>query len=353
MESSKKNLHGLFRFLSDSGAASMGSPFGVPTALHFGDPVAEHHAAREGPAVIDLSHLGSIRVKGEDRAAFLHRMVTSDVSAMIPGESRPSAFLTTKGKFVAVFDLICEEDSFVIVTPRAELDTLLADLTKYAILDDVEFADESQLRASIHLSGVEVVRQENMQDHTVVSRNRTGEPGYDHHLPSDRTLSFWTGLVEANATPVGYTAHETLRIEAGIPRAGAELTGDIGPLEAGMPELVSLTKGCYRGQEVVAKMHYIGKPPKRIVGLGIEALDTAGIETGSPHDEAALPAPGTAIMSDGKSVGRVTSAAFGPTLNRAVALGLVRAKVIEAGAPVTCETARGTVVMRFEETPFR
>ncbi|NNE08819.1 MAG: folate-binding protein YgfZ [Gemmatimonadetes bacterium] len=349
MESNEKNLEGLFRFLTDAGAGIMGSPLGVPTALHFGDPVAEHHAARTGPAVIDLSHLGSIRVGGGDRAAFLHRMVTSDVSAMMPGESRPSAFLTTKGKFVAVFDLICEEDSFVIVTPREDLDPLLADLTKYAILDDVAFTDESVARASIHLSGIEDVRQEDMPDHVLVRKNRTGEPGCDLHMPADRVVSFWKSLVEADTTPVGHMAHETLRIEAGIPRAGAELTGDIGPLEAGMPELVSLTKGCYRGQEVVAKMHYIGKPPKRIVGLGIDDADED-----APEDAAgALPAPGDPIMSDGKNVGRVTSAAYGPTLGRRVALGLVRARAIEEGAPVTCETARGILVMRFEETPFR
>lgn len=319
------------------------SPLGVPTALHFGDPAAEHRAVRAGAGVIDLPHLGSICVTGADRVEFLHRMVTSDVKALAPGDSQPSAFLTTKGKFVAVFDLIAENDVFLAVTTRDELGALLADLTKYAILDDVEFTDESLCRRSLHIAGpdsgraVALIRDTGL---TILEKNRTGDPGFDMHCAPDEVEPIWCALVDAGIAPVGHVAHETLRIEAGIPRADAELTSDTGPLETGMPELVSLTKGCYRGQEVVAKMHYIGKPPKRIVGLGFDDA------------EAALPAPGDAILNDGRSVGRVTSVAYIPTLERPVALGLVRAKVVEGGAPVTCETDGGLVVMRFEETPF-
>ena len=128
-------------------------------------------------------------------------------------------------------------------------------------------------------------------------------------------------------------------MEAGTALFGVDFRDDLGPIEAGMEKAVSFTKGCYIGQEVIAKMHYRGKPPKRITGLGIEG------ET--------VPEPGATVFAGGEVAGRITSAAAGPSIGRTIALAVVRTRHLETGSALHLDLGGREVAATPEEPPFR
>ena len=225
---------------------------------------------------------GFVRVAGPDGADFLERMLSNEVETLAVGEARQALLLTPKGRIVAPLRVVREsEDAFLLIT-EAEL----AEVVSSALLR-ARFAARCEiavvpLRGYLHLA----------------------DPGSGMRV-EDYGVEAWETWEEAEREAAGPEELEPLRIEAGTPAWGKELDEKVLPAEAGLEEThISFTKGCYPGQEPIARLHYRGHPNRRLRRLSVESA--------SPGDE---------ITYEGKAVGRVTSAAPGK------ALGYVRREV--------------------------
>jgi len=171
----------------------------------------------------------------------------------------------------------------------------------------------------------------------VAGVNRTGGRGYDLYVPKGSAGVVWDRLIKSGARPVGLRAMETLRIEAGIPRYGVDMNEETIPLEAGLDHAVNYDKGCYVGQEVVARIHWRGH-----VNWVLSGFLLAGRE---------LPSPGSELRDGNKKVGYITSSAYSPSLDRVIALGYIRRELSEPGSEAVLNTEDGGIA-ELAKTPF-
>jgi folate-binding protein YgfZ len=323
--------------------ALLGERDGWMQALRFSGVDAEWREAHESRVVADRSARGFVRVHGRDAAKLLQGIVTSDVDALGAGQAQPSLLLTPKARVVADLTILrMAEDAFVVVCEAAAHDAVSQTLRRYRLASKASIEDVRGQMAAVALLGAAA----NGQLATPAAANWS----IDHDLwplpsalgvelagPADAVADAWVRLREDGASPIGTDALELLRIDAGIPRLGAELDESVFPAEAGVVErAVSFTKGCYLGQETVARMHYRGHPNRRLRRLVFDGAVVAG----------------AAPLRDGaREVGRVTSAATLPD-GRTVGLGYVRRDVpddaqLETGspeAPVGAHVVTGTVL---------
>jgi folate-binding protein YgfZ len=174
---------------------------------------------------------------------------------------------------------------------------------------------------------------------TVLRASHTGADGFDLIIRAEHADSLWNAILDAGAQPVGYSTLELLRIEAGIPRYGSDMDETNVVPETALDNAVSYTKGCYVGQEIIARIKYRGHVAKRLSGFAFEG--TVQVSSGSK------------ITSlDGKEIGRVTSIAFSPSLSRSVALGYVKYDYLTPGTKVQVEFEDETVEATVVELPF-
>jgi aminomethyltransferase len=288
---------------------------------------AEWEAARDGVAIADRSARGLVRVAGPDAARLLQGMVTNDVDALAPREAHYALVLSPKGRPLVDLRLArLDDDAFLLECEPQAHDTLLSLLRRYRLASRVTLDDARGEVAAVALLGRADVPS------TPGLVVLPGVVGCDVAGPVDQVREVWESL--PGAVRVGADAYELLRIDAGVPRLGAEIDDGVLPAEAGVVErAVSFSKGCYVGQEPVARLHYRGHPNRLL-----RRLTLAG--EGSPE----LPA---AVIAGEKEAGRVTSAAALPD-GRVVALAYVRREVEDdaellvrdatgAGRPATLE----------------
>jgi folate-binding protein YgfZ len=166
-------------------------------------------------------------------------------------------------------------------------------------------------------------REDNL---TVMRATHTGEDGFDLFVSAREAESLWDALVAAGARPVGHDALEMLRIEAGQPLYHVDMNETNVVLETGLDDAVSFTKGCYIGQEIIARIHWRGHVAKRLAGLSFD--DDEG-EAGP-----LIPPEAKVKAEDGKEIGRITSATRSPRLKRSIALGYLKYDYLKPGTPV-------------------
>jgi aminomethyltransferase len=337
---------------------------GYVTAAHFGDPLSEYGAVRRSVGLVDMSQIGVVRIGGKDRVSFLENMLTCGVRNLSPGEGRPAALLTTKGKFVAFFLLLAFPEFFLALVERSFLGALIRGLDHFLILEEVELQDEAARLGVIHVAGpgsgsLLTAASESSLPHVAPGHSvellfaglpgpawavkdcSTGEEGYHLVVPRGSLTTMWKALLaaeEPKAVPVGIEPFHLLRLEAGTPWPGVDVGPEIGPIEAGLEEAVSFSKGCYPGQEVVSKMTHRGRPPKRLVGLEVEG------------DE--VPRTGAPVLSGEREVGRITTSGLSPALGRVIALGLVLTSALEKEELLRVGDPTGPRA-RAAELPFR
>jgi folate-binding protein YgfZ len=271
---------------------------------------AQYRQLREECGLLDRTGRGVIAVTGPDGPEFLQGQLTNDVEALAPGEGQYAALLDRKGHMqsdMRVLRIGAEE--ILLDTEPVAREAVLRHLTMYSIGREVAVADVSEERAILSLIGprsVELARHgaalpENSCEETTVA----GVPclaagsadGIDLIVTSGERERLHQALLEAGAVEVSAAAAELLRIEAGRPRFGAEMGTETMPAEAGIVEAaVSFTKGCYIGQETVARLHYKGKPNRHLRGLRLSA----------PAE------PGAVLRLGEKEVGRLGSAGVSP-----------------------------------------
>ena len=172
----------------------------------------------------------------------------------------------------------------------------------------------------------------------IVRTEETGEEGYDLWVPTERLGALWDRLREAGARPVGRDAWDILRVEAGVVRYGADVDASTLLLEAPLADAYSLNKGCYLGQEVVARITYRGHVNRKIVGFRF--------------GDASVPARGAPVLVEGKEVGRITSAVRSPALGVALALGFLRREHFEPGTRVEVRHGDESLAAEVAPLPF-
>jgi folate-binding protein YgfZ len=323
--------------------AAAGARFAAPCelelALDYGDPAAEYVAVRNAVGLIDVSDAGVVEVTGRDRAAFLHAMLSNDIKALGPGRGCAAAFLDVHGKVQTLLVVWVLEERILLVTPHGMAAKTIQDLDQYLFSEKVVLRDATGELTLLLLAGPAasaLVRRLTGTDvpgelwaHAATKLNgidarlirgagETGEP--EVWVVGAAGAELWAALLEAGARPVGLTARESLRIETGTPRFGHDVDHSVLLPELASPDLVSYTKGCYLGQEVVVRIRDRGHVNRHLRGLVLEG------ET--------VPSPGDAVVAADQEVGKVTSATWSFGLKRPLALGFVRRQHADPGTSV-------------------
>jgi aminomethyltransferase len=320
----------------------------VPT--HYGDWVTEYRAVRQAVGLSDLSHRGKIRVTGDDRVKWLQGLISNDILPLQPGQGRYSSFLTHKGKMLGYFRVYALSDSLWVEDVGEVGEATFQALRKfllYGVKAKMENCAESwglllvagpracatvNAAFGVVMSDLEPVStiSAKIGGHTsfVLRTEESGEIDLEVLLPADALNTAWERLMEAGATygikAVGSHAREALRIEAGLPKAGADLNEEIVPPEANLEgKAFSLNKGCYPGQEVVARMDTYGNVRRKLVGFVLK--------------DAAVPPHGAKLFSGDREVGWISSATSSPHLNAVIAFGFPLRDFSEPGTELTME----------------
>jgi len=317
---------------------------------------SELRAAREAAGLFDYAARGKAVATGSERAAFLQGMLTSDVAALAEGAAQRSALVTAKGKLLANLLLLKRRDAIVLETPPARAPVVVETLNRFLITEDVEITDQSSawailsvqgpragdaVRAAIGARGAALalpasnfafVESEEPEGRVIVlahDRYRTG--GFDLWVPAAGAAALRARLLEAGGAhgliACGADARETLRIAAGRPAWGREATEEYFPGEAGLESAVSVTKGCYVGQEILSRIHHVGHVNRVLVRATLDAN--------------AFVTPGTALTLDAKEVGRVTSVAPLAEGAERAALAIVRREFAAPGTRLAARSPEG------------
>lgn len=299
--------------------------------LTYGDAAAEYRAVRDGVGLIDLGARGVLEVTGRDRVRFLHALLTNDVASLAPGQGCAAALLDAHGKVQVLLAVWMLDDRIWLVTPPGTAAAALGLLDRYLFAERVELRDVSAETARLLLTGPgapalarrltgaappatawgatsATLAGESVR--LVSGAGETGEREVWLVTPASAGRRAWEAARAAGARPVGLVAQESLRIETGTPRLGHDVDGSVLLPELPCAHLVSHTKGCYPGQEVVVRIRDRGHVNRLLRGLVLEGEG--------------VPAPGAAVEVDGATVGRVTSATRSIGLGRPVALAFVR-----------------------------
>jgi folate-binding protein YgfZ len=365
---------------------------GAEVVNDYGDWLAEHAALRESAGVLDLSFRGRICLVGGDRARFLHGQVTNDVKKLAVGSGCYAALTTAKGRMESDLNIFCLPDELLLDFEPGLTGKISQRLEKFIIADDVQIVDaaphygllsvqgpkaEAVVRAiglfaeipakpfdsvktsdatlgEIYLAnqprpgvcrsrGDETQTGKNSETPHVVSCNFENA-GFDLFVPTHSLAAVADKLIAAakqiGGRACGWQAFETARIEAGIPRFGLDMDETNLPLECGIENrAVSYNKGCYIGQEVINRIHSVGRVTKELRGLRL-----AG-------DLQSLPQKHDKLFRDGKETGYITSAVKSPVLNANIALGYIRREAGQTGTELTLQTAEGESSAKIVELP--
>lgn len=306
-----------------------------------------YEAATLAAAITELDFLGIVKLTGGDRISWLQGMVTNDVEKLAPGAGCYAAHLTPQGKLVAQMYVIKDDDAIWLALERAAITKLMAAFDKLLIMEDVQVADVSDVYSIVGLLGPEANARldswlgapcnlQSLYSHLKFNDSRVivSRLGYQIWIPREQSDSVLRFFADHGVTAIDHGTWDVLRTEAGIPVYGVDIDET-----TTMPELgehgISYDKGCYIGQEVVAKVKYIGHVNRRFVGLLISGDD--------------LPETRSTIRKGGREVGYVTTAVFSPGLNRPIALGFVSRAAYSPGSEVEVGASSATIV----DLPFK
>ncbi len=308
--------------------------------LTYGDAADEYMAARRRAVLVDRGHYGILEVAGRDRATFLHALLSNEVKALAPGQGCAATLLDVHGKVQVVLSVWVLDDRILLVVPPGTARKVLEALDHYLFSEKVSLRDASEETALFLLVGPEacalverltgVRPPERPWAHVaatldgaavrlVTGDGETGGAEIWCATAAADTARVWAALVNAGARPVGLTALESLRIEAGTPRFGHDVDESVLLPEIPLERLVSYTKGCYPGQEVVVRIRDRG------------------------HAE---------VVADGGAVGRVTSAVRSFGLGQPIALAFVKRQHAKPDTAVSVRVGERTIAARVSGLPF-
>jgi len=318
----------------------------VPSTLEdLSPPAREYVAASEEAGLLDRSERGKLSLSGSDAAAFLDSVLSNDIAALAPGQGADATLLTHKGRMLAEVRVLKTDEELLLDTERVALQALFDALHQFRIGYRAELHKRTLEVALLSLVGPKsdslLVKTPAAEEFSHVASEVAGHSvrvvrtrlGLDVFCDAEDREAVWSGLLAAGALPVGEATFEGIRIEAGIPRYGVEMDETTMPQEAGINErAVSYSKGCYIGQETVARLYWKGKPNRLLRGLRFS----------KPIESGAL------LRQNERDVGSVASITASPRFGL-IGLALLRREV-EPGdiLDVADTTSLATVV----ELPF-
>jgi len=322
----------------------------------------QYQAVEKAVGWADRGSRSRLRVSGPDAAKFLHNVTTNDVKRLPAGRGCEAFVTSLKGRTLAYVSIHRLPDSFLVRADAEGLSAALPHMRKYGVFDDVDIEDVSLETSEHHSAGpgaeawlaaagaaipeaadlAVVATQVLGRDVLCVREASTGRPGFTLIAVGEAHAGLGEALRAAEADSklvrLEDEVFEALRIEAGTPVFGREVTEGNLPQEIGRDDrAISFVKGCYIGQETVARLDALGHVNRIIKGLRFQA------------DDGSVPPPGATLLADGKDIGAVTSAAFSPGWDAWIGMGLIRVSHAKAGAelswrdPETGEPRQATV----------
>lgn len=339
---------------------------GEEVVSHYGDWLAEYAALHESAAVLDLSFRSRICLLGADRQKFLNGQVTNNVKDLKTGEGCYAAIISAKGKMQSDLNIFCLENELLLDFEPGLASFVSERLEKFIIADDVQIVDvaphygllsvqgpkAAQLITDVELNfpipekplNFSTVKNETLGEIYLMNQPRVGGNGFDLFVPTNSLGAVADKLIASakkiGGRAAGWQALETARIEAGIPRFGADMNETNLPPEAGIDSrAISYTKGCYIGQEVIARIRTYGQVAKALRGLRLA------------DDLKQLPAKGDKLFLGEKDVGYITSAIASPKLKCNLALGYVRREANKIGTELLTGSETRSVA-KIVELPF-
>jgi folate-binding protein YgfZ len=329
------------------------------TRMTTSDAHVQYAAARRGAGLVDRRGHGVLEVTGRDRATFLNALLSNDVKSLTPGQGCAATLLDVHGKVQVVLLVWVLDDRIVVVTPPGTAASTLEALDRYLFSEKVDLRDASEEWALFMLTGPEspalterlagavpgarpwshvAGALDGVEVRLVRGGGETGEPELWIAAPAADAERVGKAFRAAGAIPVGPEALESMRIEAGAPRFPA----DIGPAvllpEVPFESLVSYTKGCYPGQEVVVRIRDRGHVNRHLRGLVLEGD--------------VVPAAGSEVVAGEAVIGAVTSATRSFGLDRPIALAMVRRQHAEPGTAVGVRVGDRVVPATVSALPF-
>jgi folate-binding protein YgfZ len=312
----------------------------------YGDSEAEYRAAREAVALHDASYRETLRITGEDRSSFLHGMVTQDVKGLAVGAAAYTALITAKGAMVGDARLLKREADLLLDLEPGLGAKVREFLEKYLISEDAELHEATGEWGLLRLlgprTGEVLAGALEAPSFEPLAANATravpvagaqvllvGAPGFEKHgvdllVPREALEAVWKALVQAGGAhglrTLGFQALELLRVEAGVPRYGQDMVDTTIPLEANLTHAISYNKGCYIGQEVIARATFRGHMNRKLAGLLLGEVEAA---------------PGAELRKGEKKVGWITSVVRSPAQGQRVALGYVHRDHLDPGTELT------------------
>jgi len=306
--------------------------FSMPVQYKMG-ALKEYHAVRsdDGCGLFDISHMGQVRVSGEDALAFLQWVTSNDVSQLSDGQVQYAALLDEKAGFIDDITVYrMDAQHYYLCINAANVAKDVAHLAQHATHFSVTVKDESEATALLAIQGataqtlLQSICQQNLDDigyyrfadvqllgqQVLVSRTGyTGEDGFELYLPNADAVAIWSALIDAGATPIGLAARDMLRTEMGYALYGHEIHANITPVESGLMWICKPAKGDFIGREALLQRKEQGRQWQKVV-LKLEGR-------GVPREH-------YAVFAGDEKVGEVTSGLFSPLAGGGVALAYVQ-----------------------------
>lgn len=336
--------------------ANMGVWFGCALPDSFGDWQAEYRSLHESVGVLDKNYRAYLKFTGPDRVRYLNAILTNDIKGLKENHGTVSLFLSPQGHIQAEIETHALADKLFCVSYAMIRQRLIEGLEKYIIMDDVTLVDRTDEvgtlalegpnapTAASELTGVDLKELGELESREVsisgipcriVRRTPGKKPSAEFLLRRGELEKLWAILLDAarrhGGGAVGYTALNTVRLEAGVPWFGYDFGEKQIPHEAGLQDShISYTKGCYTGQEIVERVRSRGQVNRARVSLRFDA--------------AKEPAAGAPLLVEGKEVGFVTRTGFSPALNAWIGMGYVRREKGATGTTLEIQEGKATVI---------
>jgi folate-binding protein YgfZ len=321
--------------------------------------IHDYETIQNSCGFFELQNWGILEITGSDRKTFLHGMLTNDVNSLTENEGSYNLFLTAQGKIRADLWLFNLDDKIYLTTHDYLKQELYEGLDKYLIMEDVEIHDcsdqwivfsvygpQSLDLLSKSLPGISLPENDNsileMQIESisflVAKTAHFGSFGYDFLVPSDNAEQIRTLFTSSDIQQIPIEVSEILRIESGVPRCKQDIDERVLPQEASLDRALNFQKGCYLGQEVVARLHFRGHINREWTGFKLE-FDS-------------LPVCPMTIYFQEKEVGKITSICFSPRYNQYIGIGFLRCEVKNEHSQLSTELNGNRITMKISRFPF-
>jgi len=297
--------------------------------------LATYNEIRSGRAGFYVEKRGLIAVHGKEAVQFLDGLITNDMKTLEDGAQMLAAFPNAQGRLLAVVRVQRQGERFLIETEDATREKLYQNLFRFTFAGDFFAEDLSEQFSYFEVFGpVEDVYHPEVAEMFQGAFAFEAKHGASYFVPIDQTETVRSVLVNENdCVVIDDELYEVLRIESGIPKFGADMDETTIVPELGLDEMISYTKGCYIGQEIIARIHFRGHVAKQLTGLVLSDPSASGLIKGAEL-----------LSADGKNAGKIASVTFSPKLERCVALAFVRYDFLSTGTQLILNGQSCTVI---------